>query len=229
MNPPHLGAVADGERRARLHRVATWSRSFAASPVLRGTLSADAEESERNTLLRRRFAGGSLKIVAARAPRNLRRHTARILIVDEADACETGAGRQPNYAGGAAHLVVRQPENNYRHRRRFSRTPRTSCGAMARAIARVYEVPCPECGGFTEIMWQNIEWEPDRPETAAFRCPHCKALIEERQKVGMVTAGRWRVTRPDVKGHAGFRLNALVSLLANASWAKLAAEFLAAK
>ena len=32
-----------------------------------------------------------------------------------------------------------------------------------------------------------------------------------------------------MKGHAGFRLNALVSLLANASWAKLAAEFLAAK
>jgi len=45
----------------------------------------------------------------------------------------------------------------------------------------------------------------------------------------MVTAGRWRATRPDVRGHAGFRINALVSLLANASWAKLAAEFIAAK
>jgi phage terminase large subunit GpA-like protein len=32
-----------------------------------------------------------------------------------------------------------------------------------------------------------------------------------------------------VKGHAGFRLNALVSLLANASWGKLAAEFISAK
>lgn len=45
----------------------------------------------------------------------------------------------------------------------------------------------------------------------------------------MVSAGRWRVTRPDVVGHAGFRLNALVSLLANASWSKLAAEFIAGK
>lgn len=44
-----------------------------------------------------------------------------------------------------------------------------------------------------------------------------------------VAAGEWRATRPDVRGHAGFRLNALVSLLANASRAKLAAEFLAAK
>jgi phage terminase large subunit GpA-like protein len=53
--------------------------------------------------------------------------------------------------------------------------------------------------------------------------------VEERHKPAMVEAGRWRATRPEVRGHAGFRLNALVSLLANASWAKLAAEFLAAK
>ena len=67
---------------------------------------------------------------------------------------------------------------------------------------------------------------PGRPETAAFRCPFCRALVPESVKPGMVEAGRWRATRPDVVGHAGFRLNALVSLLANAGWAKLAAEFL---
>jgi phage terminase large subunit GpA-like protein len=78
-------------------------------------------------------------------------------------------------------------------------------------------------------MWQHIEWEPDRPETAAFRCPHCDALVPERHKPQMVREGRWRATRPDVVGHAGFRLNALVSLLANASWGKLAGEFLQAK
>jgi phage terminase large subunit GpA-like protein len=45
----------------------------------------------------------------------------------------------------------------------------------------------------------------------------------------MVAAGQWRATRPEIKGHAGFRLNSLVSLLANASWGRLAVEFLAAK
>ena len=34
-------------------------------------------------------------VVAAKAPRNLRRHTARVLMVDEADACETGAEGNP--------------------------------------------------------------------------------------------------------------------------------------
>jgi Phage terminase large subunit (GpA) len=45
---------------------------FAKSPNLSGTL---AEDGERNTLLLKGFAGGSPKIVAAKAPRNLRRHT----------------------------------------------------------------------------------------------------------------------------------------------------------
>ena len=39
----------------------------------------------------------------------------------------------------------------------------------------------------------------------------------------------WRATAPHVRGHAGFRLNALVSPHVNASWGRLAREFLAAK
>jgi phage terminase large subunit GpA-like protein len=47
-----------------------------------------ALESDRSTLLSRQFGGGSLKIVAARAPRNLRRHSVRVLLADEVDAME---------------------------------------------------------------------------------------------------------------------------------------------
>ena len=46
---------------------------FDATPALKGLISADASEGARNTLLHKRFPGGSLKIVAAKAPRNLRR------------------------------------------------------------------------------------------------------------------------------------------------------------
>ena len=101
--------------------------------------------------------------------------------------------------------------------------------AYARSDRRVYEVPCPDCGAFTEIQWSDIEWQPDQPHTAAFRCPECSSLIEERHKPELVQKGRWRATALHVEGHAGFRLNALVSTLANASWGKLAAEFIDAK
>jgi phage terminase large subunit GpA-like protein len=54
---------------------------FAASPALKDVLSADTEEGERNTLTSKRFPGGSLKVIAARSPRNLRRHAVRVLFV----------------------------------------------------------------------------------------------------------------------------------------------------
>lgn len=45
----------------------------------------------------------------------------------------------------------------------------------------------------------------------------------------MIESGCWRATQPEVKGHAGFRINALVSPHANAAWGILAQEFIKAK
>lgn len=226
--PAPILALLPTESDARDYMVSDLEPIFAASPALRGALAADTEDAERNTLLSRRFPGGSLKIVAAKAPRNLRRHTARVLIVDEADACETGAEGNPIRLGERRTLSFANRKIIIGSTPLFADTSHV-LRSYAESDARQFEVPCPECGGFTEILWGHIEWPPDHPEQAAFRCPHCKALIAERHKPAMVAAGQWRATKPEVKGHAGFRLNALVSLLVNASWAKLAAEFIAAK
>ncbi|MHB0706012.1 phage terminase large subunit family protein [Roseomonas mucosa] len=201
---------------------------FAATPCLSGLLSDDAAEGGRNTLLSRRFPGGNLKVVASAAPRNLRRHNVRVLLIDEADAME------PGKEGDPVTLAERRTLSFGNRKIIMGSTPvfeETSnvLRSYATSDQRVFEVPCPACGTFAEILWSHIEWQPDQPETAAFRCPHCEGLIEERHKPGMVKKGRWRATRPEVKGHAGFRINALVSPLQNASWARLAAEFLTAK
>jgi phage terminase large subunit GpA-like protein len=45
----------------------------------------------------------------------------------------------------------------------------------------------------------------------------------------MVEEGDWFPTHPQVKSHAGFRLNALISMFANASWVKLVEEYENAK
>lgn len=201
---------------------------FDATPALAGLLSAEADDTGRNTLLSRRFPGGSLKVVAAKAPRNLRRHNVRVLLIDEADAME-------NTAEGSPITLAERRTLSFGNRKIILGSTPTHDGtsnvlrAYATSDQRIYEVPCPDCGAFTEIQWRHIEWQPDRPETAAFRCPHCESLIQERHKAAMVAAGAWWATLPDVQGHAGFRLNALVSTLANASWGKLAAEFITAK
>jgi phage terminase large subunit GpA-like protein len=93
---------------------------------------------------------------------------------------------------------------------------------------RIFECPCPHCGEHHELKWADIKWPKGEPAKASWWCPSCGTEAEERHKLAMVENGRWRATAPHIKGHAGFRLNALVSLLDNASWGKLAVEFLAA-
>ena len=201
---------------------------FDATPALRGLLSAEADESGRNTLLSRRFAGGNLKVVAAKSPRNLRRHNVRILLIDEADAMEPGAE-------GSPILLAERRTFSFANRKIIlGSTPtieETSnvLRSYARSDQRVYELPCPECGHWHEATWADIHWPEGEPERAHYVCPECGSVVEERHKAAMVENGRWRATTPHVEGHAGFRLNALVSTLTNASWGKLAAEFVQAK
>jgi phage terminase large subunit GpA-like protein len=200
---------------------------FSASATLENLLSAD-HSSKRNTMTQKRFPGGSFKIISAKAPRNLRAHNARVLIVDEIDAMSVTS------EGSPIELGIKRTLSFANRKIVLGGTPvreDTShvVPAYGESDQRVFEVPCPECGAHTEILWPHIEWEPNRPETAAFRCPHCKSLVQERFKPQMVQDGRWRPTRTEVKNHAGFRLNTLVSPLENAQWEILAAEFLKAK
>lgn len=227
-DPAPILALLPTESDCRDYVVSEVEPLFNATPAVAGALAADVDEGNRNTLLHRRFPGGSLKVVASKAPRNLRRHTARVLLIDEADAMEVSAE-------GSPILLAERRTLSYADRKIvLGSTPlheETShvLRAYAASDQRVYEVPCPRCGAFAEVLWPHIEWETGHPETAAFRCPACQALVPEVEKPAMVAAGRWRALRPSVIGHAGFRLNALVSGLAHASWGALAAEFLRAK
>jgi phage terminase large subunit GpA-like protein len=226
--PSPILALLPTEADCRDYVVSDLEPIFEAMPDVGALLSGDLDEGGRNTLLSRRFPGGSLKVVAAKSPRNLRRHNVRVLLCDEVDAME------PTAEGSPLALAERRTLSFANRKIIVGSTPtieETSnvLRAYARSDQRVFEVPCPSCGVFGEIMWAHIEWEPDKPETAAFRCPHCRDLVSERHKAEMVAAGQWRATAPDVKGHAGFQLSALVSSLPNAAWSKLAAEFLAVK
>ncbi|MFE3837909.1 phage terminase large subunit family protein [Pseudogemmobacter sonorensis] len=227
-DPAPILCLLPAEADCRDYMVSDVEPIFSASPAVASALANERDETGRNTMLSRRFAGGSLKIVAAKAPRNLRRHTARILFIDEADGMDATAEGSPILL--AERRTLSFPDRTIV----LGSTPvheDTShvIRAYAQSDQRIFEVPCPDCGALTEILWQHIEWPEGRPEAAFFRCPHCGEAIEERHKAAMVEAGCWRALRPDVQAHAGFRLNALVSLHANAAWGKLAVEFVAAK
>ncbi len=201
---------------------------FDASPNLRGLLSGDLDETGRSTLLSRKFPGGSLKIVAAKSPRNLRRHNVRVLLIDEADAMESGPEGSPITLAERRTLsfpnrkIVLGSTPVYEETSHVLRSYRES-------DQRIFEIACPYCQHWQQILWRHIQWPEGRPEEAAFCCEECGAITEERHKAEMVANGRWRALRPEITDHAGFRCNVLVSTLANAAWGKIAAEFLVAK
>lgn len=200
---------------------------FDASPALRGLLSDEADETGRSTMLNRRFPGGSLKFLAAKSPRNLRRHTAKILILDEIDGFEVSQEGDPIELATMRTMTFRDRKIIAGSTPVFDYGPATRL--YDKSDKRIYECLCPSCGEFSEIRWADIHWREGDPDSAHWVCPNSGCVVEERHKPAMVAAGRWRATAPDVKGHAGFKINALISPHFNARWGKLAAEFLEAK
>lgn len=197
------------------------------TPALSG-LFTDDDIAARNTLTAKRYPGGSLKVIAARAPRALRAHTAKVLLADEVDGMELTAEGNPL-------LLAEKRTLSYPDRKIVTgSTPTDSETSMIAAEyeksdKRVFECLCPECHDHAEILWKDIHWTDGDPDSAAWACPNCGCLIPETRKGEIVSKGRWRATAPEVKGHAGFKLTALVSLMPNASWPNLVREFLAAK
>lgn len=198
--------------------------AFKEVTALRG-LMVQGRMDGRNTLTQRRMqGGGSLKVLAARAPRNLRRHTARVLIADEVDGMEITKEGDP--------LKIAEQRTISRADRKiiYGSTP-TNEGASIIAKRyeesdqRIFEVPCPHCEVPFEILWEHISWPKGEPEKAVCNCPNCGSEIEEHHKASMVAAGEWRATKPEVKGHAGFRHNALISMFETVCWGALAKEF----
>ncbi|MFK8251961.1 phage terminase large subunit family protein [Ancylobacter terrae] len=228
--PAPILAVLPTEGDFRRYVVDDIEPIFAASPSLAGLLSEDNTESGRNTLDARRFPGGSLRFVAAKSPRNLRSHNVRVLIVDEADAMRSGA------EGSPIDLAEKRTLSFPNRKIVIGSTPTDTdtsnvLKAYGESDRRVFEVPCPHCGHRFEMMWKDIRWPKNedgshRSDDAYAVCPDSGCIIDERDKPAMVAAGAWRATAPQVRGHAGFRLNALVSLMAKASWSILAAEWL---
>ncbi|OHV26597.1 phage terminase large subunit family protein [Rhizobium sp. RMa-01] len=227
-DPSPILCLLPTEADCRDYMVSDIEPIFAASPVLAGLIGDDQDDGGRNTILSRRFPGGSLKVVAAKAPRNLRRHNVRVLLCDEVDGMENGAEGSPILLAEKRTLSFADRKIVIGSTPVFEDTSHV-LRSYGQSDARVYEVPCPECGDFHEIGWGDIQWPAGEPHRAYYVCKSCGCIIEERHKPAMVALGRWRATQPHVTGHAGFRLNALVSLLPNASWGKLASEFVAAK
>lgn len=197
------------------------------TPVLRDRIADPKSRDSGNTVLHKRFRGGHLTIVGANSPASLASRPIRVLLCDEIDRFPSSAGTE----GDPIDLAKRRTAT-FRNRKILLGSTPTVKGesrieaAFEQSDQRYYFVPCPHCDEFQKLVWTQVKWEEDRPETAKYICQHCGVLIDEAQKLGMLLRGEWRASKPSL-GIAGFHLAGMYSLWM--PWRQMAQEFMRAK
>jgi phage terminase large subunit GpA-like protein len=200
------------------------------TPVLRELVSEPKAKDGSNTILMKQFPGGTLSMVGANSARGFRRVSRRVVLFDEVDGYPATTSE-----GDQIKLGIKRSEYYWNRKIGIASTPTTKDFSRVerwflQGDQRRFYVPCPECDHWQYLRWQQMKWEKDRPDTAAYECENCKARIPHTQKRWMVDRGEWRPTavaqRP---GLVSFHLWAGYSYSPNATWEQLVREFLEVK
>lgn len=211
------------------------------SPKLRalvtGAGTKDAEGRKgKDTILSKKFPGGMLFMINGRSGPQLRSKPCGVVVIDELDAMI----REIPGEGSPVAIVEHRSQNFTERKLGLVSTPTDEgdspiCDWYAKTDQCVFDVPCPACGVFQQLIfrkiperWGGVVWHEGDPESACYECAECGHWIEHRHKRAMLAAGRWRATAtPTLPRARGFHLDALYSPWV--SWGKLAGKFVAAK
>lgn len=192
-----------------------------------------------NTILQKRFRGGSVSLTGAVSPRGLRRRSVRYLFLDEVDGYEETSDGDPISLAAARtskfwnRKIILCSTPTIKGRSRIEK-------AFLDSDQRRYFVPCPECGELQTLEWRpapdaGVRWgqigeQYVAPEDAVYQCIGCKTLIPHYRKLEMLRAGEWRATNPAGK-YPGFGISRLYA--PDWSWGRIVTDpmegFLAAK
>lgn len=223
------GKLATAESKQRL------SPMLQDSPCLREKVGEAKTRDRGNTILMKEFPGGILIMVGANSPADLRRMPARYGFCDEVDTYPGDVGGGERGEGDPVALVEKRTSNFPRRKILLTSSPGTKGlsrieSAYNKSDRRRYFVPCPFCGYFDWIRWENIRWTDGDPSTARLACVACEELIGERYKTELLERGQWRPTAESTsKTLFGYHLSGLYSPLGWKSWSECVQEFLDTK
>lgn len=198
------------------------------TPCLQGKVADSRSRDSNNTILHKKFLGGSITLAAANSPAGLAMRSIRYCLLDEVDRYPASAGSE----GDPVNLAITRTANFWNRKIVLCSTPTTKGSSRIEAAwlnsnQQSYWVPCPHCGEFQLLRWDSLIWRKGEPEEAQYRCEHCSKLIGDWQKHAMLRQGEWRAARPEVTDIAGFWINGLYSPWRK--WSALAKKFLADK
>lgn len=204
-------------------------------PVLQHLVRGAAVKTTGRTLLHKTFPGGVLSLVGANSGAGFAMISRRVVAFDEVDRYPPSAGDE----GDPIALGEKRAESYWNRKILAGSTP------LVEGASRIAEMfmagdqrrrywPCPHCGYFDFLTPSQkadrghiLRWPSGRPDAACFECRGNGCVIDETHKRDMDEAGEWRADEA-FAGHASFRIWSAYSTSPNASWAQIAAEFVAA-
>lgn len=201
---------------------------YKASKVFEGIIRESRSRDGGNTLLHKDFPGGHVTLAGANSPASLASRPIRVLICDEEDSYDTSIGTE----GDPVELAEKRTETFWNRKIIKLSTAKKPKGYsriesdFERGDRRRYHVPCPHCGHYQLLVWDQLRWPPEKPEEAYYACIDCGCMLTDADKPRMLSAGEWRAEAAS-KGVASFHLNSLYSPWL--SWPTMAAKFLKAK
>lgn len=192
-----------------------------------------------STAARLKFASMYLYLTGANSPANLASKAIRYLFLDEVDKYPGASKREAD----PVSLAIERTKTFVTNRKIYmASTPTLKTGHIWRAKEaaeeeRHYFVPCPHCRKEIELKFAQLKWpskddvpaEADRAARAVYVCQECGAVIEERDKMAMLRAGRWKAVRTSSARPSSvcFWLNTLYSPFT--SFTEIVKEFLVSK
>lgn len=213
--------------------------SIRATPALRELIDVDTSRKTGNRVSFKKFPGGSLTLVGANSPSNIKSDTVKIGCVEEPDDCTSNVRGQ----GDSVYMLEERLKTIPGSKLILGGTPTIKGlsrveNSYRATDRRVFHVPCHECGDGHVLSWDNVVWDddPDRnddvyghavPETARYVCPCCGVEWDEFQKAANIHR-LYEVIEGTPGEDVGFYINELYSLFEGSELRTLVKKYLKA-
>ena len=207
-------------------------------PMIKAAPGLRSKFLENNSLkLELQFDGMYLSLAGSNSPSSLASKAVKYLFLDEVDKYPGASKKEADPIS-----LARERTKTFHNRKIFiTSTPTIREGHIWRAkeeadIEKHYFVPCPHCGEYIELKWQQIRFPKeegmsyaDRAEFAVYVCQECGCSLTDKEKPDMLKKGEWRVVRENTKyaRKVAFWMNTLYSPFVRFS--EVVKEFLTTK
>lgn len=195
-------------------------------PRLREKVRDPKARDSGNSMFQKLFPGGVLVLAGSNSAASLRSMPARFCVFDELDAAPgdlDGEGSPLDLAEARTRTFKRRKVMVVSTPTLANRSPieREFLGGDM----RFFQVPCVHCGTFQRLVWSQIKWVEDDPDTARYVCEHCGGHMDEHHKNKILPRGEWVAENPDAT-YRSYHLSSLYSPLGWFSWKNCVESFL---